>query len=210
MKKLFTNDRFFLAVSAIAILGEMFFSSLMLIAKPESIRSTGIFLLLAIFLLCVYCSYRDHSKNVMKGLMGSVLATLLMVSLSYLTEMETLFDKVFAPAFLVLVATLFVNHFSINADRHPSPKGVLLNQILSFLVAAVYLAWIICGIPALKDSTEILANIIHAVAFPCFIATIVCVESRLDAYRIDREAAGWTVEKGYPEGYEKPKTEIDL
>jgi len=32
-------------------------------------------------------------------------------------------------------------------------------------------------------------------------AAIVCVESRLDAYRLDREEAGWTEEKGYPEGY---------
>ncbi len=209
MKKLFTNDRFFLAVTAIAVLGEMFFASLMLIAHPDSIRSTGIFLLLAIFLLCVYCSYRDHSKNVMKGLIGSVLTVLLMVSLSYLTEMESLFDKMFAPFFLVLVATLFVNHFSINADRHPSPGGILLNQILSCLVAAVYLAWILCELPAATDFTEKIANIVHAVAFPCFIAAIVCVESRLDAYRVSREAAGWTIEKGYPEGYEKPKGDIE-
>jgi len=37
--------------------------------------------------------------------------------------------------------------------------------------------------------------------FACMTATIVCVESHLDAYRIDREAAGWTEEAGYPEGY---------
>jgi len=33
----------------------------------------------------------------------------------------------------------------------------------------------------------------------------VCVESRLDAYRLDRETAGWSEEKGYPEGYDRTK-----
>jgi len=46
-----------------------------------------------------------------------------------------------------------------------------------------------------------IADVIGMLSYSCMVAAIVCVESRLDAYRLDREAAGWTEEKGYPEGY---------
>jgi len=47
----------------------------------------------------------------------------------------------------------------------------------------------------------ITASIFDIIGFIGTALVVVCVESRLDAYRLDREAAGWTEEKGYPEGY---------
>ena len=52
---------------------------------------------------------------------------------------------------------------------------------------------------------HVMGLLIDVIGFIGMTSVVVCVESRLDAYRMDREAAGWTEERGYPEGYVRPK-----
>jgi len=79
---------------------------------------------------------------------------------------------------------------------------VYLNQKISMLLILIPgVLWGIIGIVYDPGFVGIITQIIDVVGFTGMIAAIVCVESRLDAYRLDREAAGWTEEAGYPEGY---------
>jgi len=85
--------------------------------------------------------------------------------------------------------------------KNPLPLGmgsVKLNQVILVINNVVLdFTWMI----AIPESISIIGNILDVIGFVGMTSVVVCVESRLDAYRLDREAAGWTEEKGYPEGY---------
>jgi len=75
------------------------------------------------------------------------------------------------------------------------------DDILFAILAVDNIVWGVYWIPQYDNVMEIVWEIITIVSTVIIAAVIVCVESRLDAYRLDREAAGWTEEQGYPEGY---------
>lgn len=63
---------------------------------------------------------------------------------------------------------------------------------------------IIRGVLRITDEDGVLnsgISVVNIVTLLAVCGVIVCVESRLDAYRLNREKAGWTEETGYPEGY---------
>jgi len=95
----------------------------------------------------------------------------------------------------------FINHFQINSEHHSSPAKVKINQFLLIcLVIVVTVQSVLCIVRA-EEIWKIIRYVLDIIGFMGMSASVVCVESRLDAYRQDREAAGWTEEKGYPEGY---------
>jgi len=78
---------------------------------------------------------------------------------------------------------------------------IAFNQVLCALLSVSFLVWDIIWACVCGNTLDAVSSISLALGFIGLFATIVCVESRLDAYRLDREAAGWTEEAGYPEGY---------
>lgn len=105
------------------------------------------------------------------------------------------------PPWAVFLAILFINHFIINSVHHSKPVNIRINQIAALLYFVDCLAWDITWALSFPLGIETVGACIECISCTGLIATIVSVESRLDAYRIDREKAGWTEEKGYPEGY---------
>jgi len=89
----------------------------------------------------------------------------------------------------------------INADRKSSPLMITANQIIVCLIAALVAVWNIWAAIFYAYPWDTVVDILGIIGTAASVASIVCVESRLDAYKLDREAAGWTEEKGYPEGY---------
>ena len=102
---------------------------------------------------------------------------------------------------------LVINHFILNSSRRSNPLHVKISQItLLLLLIAVIVGYLIyLFVPSLDmigaTASDYIVNIVEGLNYVCVYAVIVCIESRLDAYRIDRENAGWTEEEGYPEGY---------
>ena len=96
---------------------------------------------------------------------------------------------------------LFVNHFLINESHTAKPINICVNQIIAILLVVNTAAWSIYLLPHSVNAVNAVSEVIDIFGNAGFYCAIVCVESRLDAYRLDREAAGWTEEKGYPEGY---------
>lgn len=163
----------------------------------------------AIFL---YRSYSRHQKNMMKGLMGAALLWVLAEEAGYLEQvLESNRDYYFAvhsghiglyvalkAVSVTVFAGIFILHFIISADRKSSPKLIRLNRSLFFVLFGLY---------ALDAVFNVLSNNFNTGAFIlilfklCLVILVLCIESSMDEFRLDREAAGWTEEKGYPEGY---------
>jgi len=207
MKKFFTNDKVFSLVAIGGFVCSLLYSIGCFAFWSDILASTYasaaiLMVINGVAVLSLYISYKKHAKNVMKGLIGVLLygnfATVCTITFPY-TNTFTI-DIVCSFALLALTFAILVNHFIINSDHKSRKNNVLLNQILAILIVIVAIIWPISWIQYLEGAA-IIFQFITSLGIICIVGTIVCVESRLDAYRIDREAAGWTQEAGYPEGY---------
>ena len=85
MKKLFTNDTFFLAMVLCSIC-EIIFAIITISVFHNSDQAC---LVLNIRVLCVfalYISYKKHNKNVMKGMMGALLMAQLITAILRISD----------------------------------------------------------------------------------------------------------------------------
>ncbi len=153
-------------------------------------------LIIAVCVMALYASYRGHNKNVMKGLMGALLMAMLMMSVQRLKT-----DPLFGTVQTLLVAALMAEHFSINGRHQQSPKGVHANQVLAILIVVNAVVWNIVR----PTTINAVFSILEIVVACSTVGSVVCIESKLDSFRAERENAGWTEEKGYPEEYDRTK-----
>lgn len=163
--------------------------------------------LITIIAIVLYRSYKTHNKNVMKGLMGSVLMWLVVQDTSFMVEVfkngqaafvssvDNLYGLFVVIRVVCVLVTLgiFALHFVINSDHKSNPLFIELNQTLQLFLICLYMADIIVSAMALGYIS------IELVAFFIFKAglmnMVICIESKLDAYRIIREAKGWKEKK---------------
>jgi len=206
LQRLFTNDTFFLVVTILSIAGLLpyavdtfagFFAS-------GSMRLLTMGLTLIVCCACIltlYLSYLKHNKNIMKPMMGALLMALLMDSFSYISS-DLPVDRILTPIYVLLSLALFINHMVINGTRRARPTAIALNRIIVFMLVLLQTVWTCVALSTfISGAWHVIGNIAYIFGYSCMAASIVCIESRLDAYRLDREAAGWTEEAGYPEGY---------
>ncbi len=167
-------------------------------------------------LIFLYVSFKLHNKNVQKGLLGAVLMWYLYDEINYVVggiilspDVLSYYNSFSGVAYIVLnlicvalFTGLFVNHFIINSDRHSRPINIFINQWLVILfsvfsiISAPFQVIVLAG-----QGLDIIEGITWQLGVAALAFLVASYESRLDAYRIDREAAGWTEEAGYPEGY---------
>jgi len=206
MKKLFTNDTFFLTVTILSIVGLLPYAvdSFGGYIASGSTRLLTMALTLVVCCTCIltlYLSYVSHNKNIMKPMMGALMMALLMDSFSYISS-DMPVDRILTPIYVVLSLALFINHMVINGTRRSRPTAIALNRIIVLALVLLQTVWTCVALATFISGTwHVIGNIAYIFGYPCMAASIVCIESRLDAYRLDREAAGWTEEKGYPDGY---------
>lgn len=202
MKKLFTNDQFFLSAVICSVLGNLVcMITAYLLFGGDYVFSQLPLLIETLCIIFLYSSYKKHSKNVMKGLMGAVLMGQLLSAISILSVLILPVESIIVGVYLVLSVLFFISHFIINSDHHSKPGFITLNQILCLICAIDIIVWAVLWILEDQSLLSVICSVATMVFCIATAASIVCVESRLDAYRLDREAAGWTEEAGYPEGY---------
>ncbi len=205
MSKLMTSDKFFVATIIVAVAAEILYAIFV------SLPSFGIcYMPTAITLLSIVClqlalfiSYREHSKNAMKGLMGALLMAFFVMSHSYLAM--TGYTLVFGCLYALALCLLLINHFVLNSDRRANPKYIKLNQTILAIIPIIVLVWGLFDIFFNFSGNTILVVLVRLISICAALSMIVCVESRLDAYRLRREDGGWTEEEGYPEEYDREK-----
>ncbi|GEM_PF-467738 len=204
MKKLFTNDKFFLTMVLCAVIGLIEYAIYLFVCAPIDFISVAAccYVGSAICIGALYISFKKHHKNVMKCLIGALLMALVLDGVTSLSFIYATVNLICVPIYILLSLGIFINHCIINESRKASPAQVSLNHILVVAFALNMIAWVI-GTCISFDISPIdsISMAFYIIGCTCLAASIVCVESRLDAYRLDREAAGWTEEKGYPEGY---------
>lgn len=203
MKKLFTNDKFFLAMVILAVIGLIEYGIYLFTGGAIYYTSVGGgSLMAAICTGALYVSYRKHHKNVMKCLIGALLMALILDGVTSFSFMNVTADYICTPIFVLLSLGMFVNHCIINESRKASPAQVGLNRVLVVAFALNMIIWVGSSLIILPvRPIDTISMVFYIIGCVCLAAVIICIESRLDAYRLDREAAGWTEEKGYPEGY---------
>lgn len=168
----------------------------------------SLFVVDSIFVLCVaalFIAYRNHNKNVQKGLLGAVLMWYLYDEINYAVGSIILNSDAFAAynnfwgcGYLVmslitvaLFAALFVNHFIINGDHHSRSFNVFLNQLLVIVIAVLSLVSMVFQC-FLFDGD--FANTLEAISWhtglTALVLMIAAYESRFNAYKLKREAEG--------------------
>jgi len=196
MKKLFTKDVFFLASTILSVIGMLV---LLITELVEGQEYLSYYLTIPVFPVCtaiLYLSYRHHNKNVMKATIGALLMAMMMSDIVYVTV-----NDAFAPFFLTCDCLLFISHLLINSDRHASPARVRFSQGVVTAYFILEIVWTVYWLIRAATAFDYVFIFSSAIAYVSTASVVVCIESRLDAYRLDREAAGWTEETGYPEGY---------
>ncbi len=194
MKKLFTSDKFFGIAAILGCIGLIAGGILGFIIYPEYLTLSVQCIVMGLAVYFMASSYRKHSKNVMKGLLGALLMAALLSAIECFGSAASLVDKVCAPIVLVAVLGLFVSHFYINSDHHSKPGMIRLNQVLWLVLAVVWALNVIAWACVSGGALSILMSVVVALGRIFMGASVVCVESRLDAYRIEREANGYKAE----------------
>jgi len=69
-KKIFTNDKFFGAVTFLGVIAPIAYAIIGIVSFPESMDVLIINIFIALGLLSIYVSYKKYNKNVMKGMIG--------------------------------------------------------------------------------------------------------------------------------------------
>jgi len=163
--------------------------------------------IITIIAFVLFRSYKTHNKNVMKGLMGAVLMWLVTEEVSYMINVflsgpvafkntvDNLYGLFVVVKVVCVIVTLgiFALHFVINSDHKSNPLFIELNQTLQLFLICLYVADIIISAMAMGSlNAELIAFLVFKAAL---MNMVICIESKLDAYRIIREAKGWTEKK---------------
>lgn len=166
----------------------------------------SLFIVDFIFFLCVaalFIAYKNHNKNVQKGLLGAILMWYLYDEVNYVvaniifdSEVFTRYNNFWGRGYIymsiatmVLFAALFVNHFIINGDHHSRSVNVFFNQLLVIVIAVVSIVSM-CFQCFVFDGN--FASILEALSWHTGLAALVLMiaayESRFNAYKLKRES----------------------
>jgi len=191
MKKLFTNDVFFLIAFLISAISS--FAVLMILAvQPGGDFLHYGWLVTAIFFVCeltMFFSYKSHNKNVMKGMIGASLMAIIMQGMYSATVAVNSGIATCAVLYTIVALLLFATHFSINSEHKSRPGSINVNIVFCLIFIFVNVVWYIVNVRAEGFSVVTLLTSLINIGI---VLTIVCIEAKLDAFRVNREAAGWT------------------
>jgi len=159
--------------------------------------------LIAIMCFMMYASYHTHTKNVMKPVIGATLVMFLYWAvdngfyyLQYIKEYIEYYvnDIAFIVYMIACIAICFalaavnIVHYIINSTHHSSPKMIKLNKVFYWIYFGLVLIKAISCILMEPSLTWILSDFFGCMA-DCFaMAIVIIIESKLDGYRILREA----------------------
>ena len=202
LKKIFTNDKAFRIFTWFCVIANVGLAALIFFHAMEEYTSISYSLQCCIEAVCaffLYQSYMHHDKNVMKGLLGSFVTINLFISVTYLDLTLDTVDLVISITVIILSAILAANHFLINWNHYASPKKVKRNQAIAIILILINgISWIILPTMTYQYAVNMILDVF---TYTGKMLMIIYIESKLDEFRLDREAAGWTEESGYPESY---------
>lgn len=180
LKRLFTNDYFFLAMVAVTAISTTVYNVLLICLSLSSAFRVLIWLIEVPCIIGLYISYKKQNKNVMKGLIGALLTVILLDATIFL-EYESTFS-IYAIIYLACAIIVFFNHFVINSTQKSLPAFVKINQIAWLVMFINNTVWDAIYLPT-SPSIIYTILLISDMMSPCLVATIICVESKLGFFK---------------------------
>lgn len=202
----FANEKVFLGSAILAVGGYLLNAFKVLIISKLYFIAFSSFAF-AICIIIMYTSYIHHEKNVMKGIIGLFLGFLIIynanvafTSISDFIISSIPFSAIGVSSIVSLVVSILftINHFLINSDHHSNPTRVYFNQLL-IIVNAIVSIVVFGSVVAMHISNgssmlNIILTIVSGLGSAVSYNVVACIETRLDVYRVQREANGWKLE----------------
>jgi len=163
---------------------------------------TGESVLMAVMTFVMYYSFKNHTKNVMKPMVGAALMLVLYYemdwALYFISDFENIvlrYENILAfkayigcqIAIFILVALMNIMHYVINSTHQSSPKKVNLNTIFYYAYIIVILVEGILCILISETSNSMISNFTGVISDIFFVGMIIIIENTLDEFRINRE-----------------------
>jgi len=188
IKELFEDDRFFAITMWCSILLSIPFVIVVFLSYTDKVilMSAAIRLTTSVCLFVAYYSYRKHSKNIMKGMIGSVLMGYMCIIYSSFFAYD---DFVITLVIAILMLVFAINHYIINGEHHSNPVGVYISQFLGMFFAIILCLEAALLVPDCVNTGDTIVQLLMCVAQPSAIFCIICIETRIDSYKLKRENA---------------------
>jgi len=150
----------------------------------------------------MYASYKSHTKNIMKPMIGVAMTLLLVLYLSDASDYIQWWNDylewyVDLPAVIagicmdiascLVLLLMIIMHFVINGSHESNPKLVKFNRILFCIFSVLLLAYVILGFTAFDEAIAKAYFICGSLSDVFMLGMIVTIETSLDEFRIQRE-----------------------
>jgi len=154
-----------------------------------SIFELGLEIINILIVFGIAISYKAHEKNIMKTLFGAVIMGQIIYTFNFITSIfgitEYIFTLVLTIIGLLLYIVLFINHLILGYGHKASPDRVKLNRVVGLLI---FIVICISRIPNYISAEMIISGILGILAETSIILEILCIETKVDAYKIIRES----------------------
>lgn len=140
-------------------------------------------------------SYLDHNKNVMKSLIGFILAGLLMLSMHYaFTNFDgSQWDCIAKAVIFGFVVIFTVNQFLLSNDHYARPLILFINQAIVDIIVILGLTCAIIDAVQFKDNIGIFISLLLFAI--CSMFLVLELEIKVNDYKLVREEKGYVFKK---------------
>lgn len=145
-------------------------------------------LFIFIMLLITVVSYFKHEKNIMKCTIGATLGGTVAAELTTLLLKGVTAVNILG---VIIPIVVLISHLIINSDHHSKPRKIIFNQIFLFITTLILLGLSCYSIFKYGWSRDFARALSIYLFYLASILVLVCIESKLDAFRILREKRGW-------------------
>jgi len=209
LKKIFSANAFFYISLIMGVFCYLAYYIMQINFSNVSVQSVVLITLRIGCFVGLFQSYVKHKKNAMKALLGALLMAQVINAILMSNYLYSTFDKICLPLNIILSAILFLNHICINWSSKSSPVKVFVSQIVGILILVNLVVWMISWLVSTTTAMDVIMFMANVLALAGITFSVVCVETKLQVFREMRTEAGWTPEKGYPEGYDRTQNYMD-
>jgi len=155
--------------------------------KPRiNYSNLGIGIINLLFVCGILISYKKHEKNIMKTLFGAVMSGRIISMMQYVSNSIEKFgeypERALAILPLIFYILLLVNHLILGYGHKASPDRVSINRVVGFLIIVTTAVW---NFATLDSIFLIIMWILFEIVI---VIEILCIETKVDAYKIIRES----------------------
>lgn len=209
LKKIFAANAFFYISILLGVFCYLAYYILQINFSNISVQSIALIMLRIGCFVGLFQSYVKHKKNAMKAILGALLMAQVINAILMSNYIYSTFDKICIPANIVLSALLFLCHICINWSSKSSPVKVFVSQIVGILIFINLVIWMVSWLVSTTGVMDVVIFVTNILALAGITFSVVSVETKLQVFREMRTEAGWTPEKGYPEGYDRTQNYMD-